>query len=110
VAKQFGMGDLQNAMGCAGMDRTEGQGMSYDKLVAALRCKRDDCEGCDLAFFDKDEGWMCQYAAKDDDAADAIEELNKNWKYCSDMLNLALKVSGFPMTALVKLYETEVQE
>jgi hypothetical protein len=47
----------------------------YDKLVAALRCKRDDCEGCDLAFFDKDEGWMCQYAAKDDDAADAIEEL-----------------------------------
>jgi hypothetical protein len=49
--------------------------MSYDKLVAALRCKRDDCEGCDLAFFDKDEGWMCQYAAKDDDAADAIEAL-----------------------------------
>jgi hypothetical protein len=69
------MGDLQNAMGCDGMDRTEGQGMSYDKLVAALRCKRDDCEGCDLAFFDKDEGWMCQYAAKDDDAADAIEAL-----------------------------------
>ena len=47
----------------------------YTKLVQALRCKRDDCEGCDLAFFDKDEGWMCQYAAKDDDAADAIEEL-----------------------------------
>jgi DNA-directed RNA polymerase subunit RPC12/RpoP len=48
----------------------------YEKLVKALRCKRDDCEGCDLAFFDKDEGWMCQYAAKDDDAADAIEALN----------------------------------
>ena len=47
----------------------------YTKLVEALRCKRDDCEGCDLAFFDKDEGWMCQYAAKDDDAAAAIEEL-----------------------------------
>ena len=47
----------------------------YSKLVEALRCKRDDCEGCDLAFFDKDEGWMCQYAAKDDDAAAAIEEL-----------------------------------
>ena len=47
----------------------------YTELVKALRCKRDDCEGCDLAFFDKDEGWMCQYAAKDDDAADAIEEL-----------------------------------
>lgn len=44
------------------------------------------------------------------DAADAIEELNKNWKYCSDMLNLALKVSGLSMTALVKLYETEVHE
>lgn len=49
--------------------------MGYTKLVKALRCKRDDCEGCDLAFFDKDEGWMCQYAAKDDDAADAIEAL-----------------------------------
>jgi NADH pyrophosphatase NudC (nudix superfamily) len=47
----------------------------YTELVKALRCKRDDCEGCDLAFFDKDEGWMCQYAAKDDDAADAIERL-----------------------------------
>ena len=47
----------------------------YTKLVEALRCKRDDCEGCDLAFFDKDEGWICQYAAKDDDAADAIEAL-----------------------------------
>lgn len=47
----------------------------YTKLVKALRCKRDDCEGCDLAFLDNDEGWMCQYAAKDDDAADAIEAL-----------------------------------
>ena len=47
----------------------------YSKLVKALRCKRDDCEVCDLAFFDKDEGWMCQYAAKGDDAADAIEAL-----------------------------------
>ena len=47
----------------------------YSKLVKALRCKRDDCEGCDLAFFDKDEGWMCRYAAKDDDAAAAIEAL-----------------------------------
>jgi hypothetical protein len=47
----------------------------HNKLVKALRCKRDDCEGCDLAFFDKDEGWMCQYAAKDDDAAEAIEAL-----------------------------------
>jgi len=52
----------------------------YTKLVKALRCKRDDCEGCDLAFFDKDEGWMCRYAAKDDDAADAIEELQKTLK------------------------------
>jgi hypothetical protein len=51
------------------------EAQEYSKLVEALRCKRDDCEGCDLAFFDKDEGWMCQYAAKDDDAADAIEAL-----------------------------------
>lgn len=48
---------------------------NHEQLVKALRCKRDDCEGCDLAFFDKDEGWMCQYAAKDDDAAAAIEAL-----------------------------------
>lgn len=47
----------------------------YSELVKALRCKRDDCEGCDLAFLDNDEGWMCQYAAKDDDAATAIEAL-----------------------------------
>ena len=47
----------------------------YTELVKALRCKRDDCEGCDISFFDKDEGWMCQYAAKDNDAADAIEAL-----------------------------------
>ena len=49
----------------------------YSKLVKALRCKRDDCEGCDLAFFDKDEGWICRYAAKNDDAADAVEALNR---------------------------------
>ena len=49
----------------------------YTKLVKALRCKRGDCEGCDLAFFDNDEGWICQYAAKDDDAADAIEALQE---------------------------------
>lgn len=49
----------------------------YSELVKALRCKRDDCEGCDLAFLDNDEGWMCQYAAKDDDAAAAIEALNR---------------------------------
>lgn len=50
----------------------------YKKLVKALRCKRDDCEGCDLAFFDKDEGWMCRYSAKDDDAAAAIEDMAKH--------------------------------
>lgn len=52
----------------------------YSKLIQALRCKRDDCEGCDLAFLDNDEGWMCQYAAKDDDAADAIEALQAEVK------------------------------
>ena len=54
--------------------------MDYIELARALRCKRDDCEGCDLAFFDKDEGWMCRYAAKDDDAADAIEELQAHFE------------------------------
>ncbi len=61
----------------------------YSKLVKALRCKRDDCEGCDLAFFDKDEGWICQYAAKYDDAADAIEALQAAWiKSETDATNL----------------------
>ena len=65
----------------------------YSELVKALRCKRDDCEGCDLAFFDKDEGWMCQYAAKDDDAAAAIEELQaqlpKRGKWVEDTTTYA---------------------
>lgn len=52
----------------------------FEHLIKALRCKRDDCEGCDLAFFDKDEGWMCRYAAKDDDAAAAIEALQAEQK------------------------------
>lgn len=60
----------------------------YSELVKALRCKRDDCEGCDLAFFDKDEGWMCQYAAKDDDAAAAIEALVKRVKCAEEKIKL----------------------
>lgn len=55
---------------------------NHIELIKALRCKRDDCEGCDLAFLDNDEGWMCQYAAKDDDAADAIEALQA---YCEQI-------------------------
>lgn len=60
----------------------------YSELVKALRCKRDDCEGCDLSFFDKDEGWMCRYAAKEDDAADAIEALYHQ----TDILANAIKL------------------
>ena len=59
---------------------------NHEELVKALRCKRDDCEGCDLAFFDKDEGWMCQFAAKDDDAAAAIEALQAEVKRLQDKL------------------------
>lgn len=63
--------------------------MNYSELIKALRCKRDDCEGCDLAFLDKDEGWMCRYAAKDDDAADAIEALEKQIDFIeNDKTNL----------------------
>ena len=69
--------------------------MDYDKLVEALRCKRDDCEGCDLAFFDNDEGWMCQYAAKDDDAADAIEALRKRLVSALTALHLANEKMGY---------------
>jgi len=60
----------------------------YNKLVKALRCKRDDCAGCDLAFFDKDEGWMCQYAAKDDDAAAAIEALQAELAGSKDAIRI----------------------
>ena len=60
----------------------------YSELVKALRCKRDDCEGCDLSFFDKDEGWMCRYAAKDDDAADAIEALQAELAGSKDAIRI----------------------
>jgi hypothetical protein len=69
----------------------------FEQLVEALRCKRDDCEGCDLAFFDKDEGWMCQYAAKDDDAADAIEALQAK-------LN-SRTIYGYPVEKLIMFAE-----
>ena len=61
------------------------EAQDYKKLVKALRCKRDDCEGCDLSFFDKDEGWMCRYAAKDDDAAAAIEGLQAKVKFYKNL-------------------------
>ena len=51
--------------------------MDYSELVKALRCKRDDCEGCGLAFLDNDEGWMCRYSAKDDDAADDLRRRHR---------------------------------
>ena len=92
----------------------------YTELVKALRlCQFGEC-GCEKCYYKELKGDWCtednhpEFFDCDDklklDAADAIEELNKNWKYCSDMLNLALKVSGLSMTALVKLYETEVQD
>ena len=74
----------------------------YKELVKALRCKRDDCEGCELAFFDHDEEWMCQFAAKDDDAAAAIEalqaELGKYHELCDvdeipEVLEILMSVS-----------------
>lgn len=78
----------------------------YEQLVEALRCKRDDCEGCGLAFFDEDEGWMCQYAAKDDDAADAIEALQAE-------LN-SRTIYGYPVDKLIMFAEmckrNDVQE
>lgn len=43
-------------------------------------------------------------------AADMIEEANKNWEYCSDMLKLAIRVSGLSMSALVQLYNLEKEE
>ncbi len=39
-----------------------------------------------------------------------IEEANKNWEYCSDMLKLAIRVSGLSMSALVQLYNLEKEE
>ena len=70
------------------------EAQDYKKLVKALRCKRDDCEGCDLAFFDKDEGWMCRYSAKDDDAAAAIEALQAEVDAMKETLKAVQKNSG----------------
>lgn len=61
----------------------------YSKLIKALRCKRADCDGCDLAFFDKDEGWMCQYVVAKDDAADAIEELLSFAHYVANKVTMS---------------------
>lgn len=77
----------------------------YTELVKALRCKRDDCEGCDISFFDKDEGWMCQYAAKDDDAAAAIEELQDT----IELMKLNMP-DFFPDANKVVLPKMEVQD
>ena len=77
----------------------------YTKLVQALRCKRDDCDGCDISFFDKDEGWMCQYAAKDDDAADAIEELTKNLNMASQELSWTISYAMHLMRDIDELHD-----
>ena len=77
----------------------------YSELIKALRCKRDDCEGCGLAFFDKDEGWMCRYAAKDDDAADAIEELMKNLNMASQELSWTISYSMHLMRDIDELHD-----
>lgn len=78
----------------------------YTELVKALRCKRDDCDGCDLAFFDKDEGWMCRYAAKDDDAADAIEELQAEAQFYKALAD-EWKSSAENKERLLGLYRAE---
>lgn len=81
----------------------------YTKLIEALRCKRDDCEGCDLAFFDKDEGWMCRYAAKDDDAADAIDELQDKVVELEEELNDA-DVAADDNERQIEALEAEVKQ
>lgn len=77
----------------------------YGELVKALRCKRDDCEGCDLAFLDNDEGWICQYAAKDDESADAIEELMKNLDMASQELSWTISYAMHLMRDIDELHD-----
>ena len=84
----------------------------YKKLVEALRCKELEKIACpDCAerecVANSGRGLWCRVPKLMDDAADAIEELSTNWKYCSDLLNVALKYGCKSMTELLKLYEME---
>jgi hypothetical protein len=85
----------------------------HDKVLKGLRCcinlgglepndTREKCSSCPYVA----EPTMCGGHLMRD-AADTIEELSKNWKYCSDLLNIALKHGCKSMTALLKLYDME---
>lgn len=82
-----------------------------NKLLKQLRnCANDgDCSECGYKY----DGLCNTEECKRDlirAAADMIEEANKNWGYCSDMLHLAIRVSGLSMSALVQLYNLEKEE
>ena len=87
--------------------------MNNAELIKALRCCVTDynsiqsrlCNKCQYAKY-ADGKYGCENKLKAD-AADAIERLQRDYEYCSDMLNLAIRVTGFSMTALVQLYEIE---
>lgn len=66
--------------------------IDYDKVLDDLRY--DPTDSYDL----HDEG------------ADALESAIRNWQYASDMLYLAIRISGLSMTALTKIYDMERKE
>lgn len=84
----------------------------YDELTKALReHAKENCD-CDLCpcINAEQRGYKTCSEELAKKAADAIEELQENWEYCSDMLKLAIRVSGLSMSALVQLYNLEKEE
>jgi hypothetical protein len=86
--------------------------MTIEEIIKELRYCAEH-EGCDY-YIAKDcpreYTWVC---GADCDkilmraAADALEKLQSDYEYCSDILNIAIRETGISMTALVKLYEIE---
>ena len=84
--------------------------MMYDELITALQNCATKIRNCEDGCAYKDKGSLYCQSHLQLDAADAIEELQKNHTYCSDMLKLALRVTGFSMSALVQIYQIEQKE
>lgn len=87
--------------------------LAYNELIDAFRyCAgygsyKKGCSKCPINA----NGMVCgtheDAIAK---AADAIDELKRNWEFTSDLLNLAIRTGARSMSELIALYEIEQKE